>query len=910
MASSLGTVSGILNQFSDYQTKKEQAELRGEAIEHQMTMQGFQGEQAILDHKGAQIQTSKIHESVKQQNIKLAQAQRAVADAEFDNEYANKTAEQREAFDISVREDIEKQKAAREEAARAVEAGNPKPPGYSPLFNERMRRLTGAEYASDFPAYYKTKADEYREGLSGLEDGNRLTEEQTREMAESIVTKFMEENNLNPDDAMGDGFLSSVRHFNNKMVPETASQLMQDSEARAHLTLSSVINGVANETAAALANEEMMEDIKSQDWHTQLQALTEPEQLAVLMGKDGAFSMARTEKELLKFQLLVDGLGESMTVGGKLFKDHPLYGGYLADIEDAVIQRGIKEVQDEDNGYVLAQKAVIEPLQKIGAESFDALDQRSINLVKADDTNDTLRARLYERFPELADIIGTVPEDRLFRFANYLTKQVRGISGDRAALTARQLGLASKNYQRRDGVHGLTQTMLAVKMKADVNPGEQTSAISLLIDTFITGQGLTGGIGLTKEGGGYLVRELDEFSEGLLTTYTRGLNNLDQKVREGLAKGASSEQYNIDYNAGLAELDKNLEEGLLSVFTKHTKDNRRFLEAVDLVDTDHGAALNALGQKPGFEGVEEALLYDLPFLKGIMVGDEKLNIPGNKSLTHEEALDFIKYHKKMNQQPSAAVLTSSFPEDPANARIIAQSFAIQKATASEKTKDWLLPGGVQHRKITMLSNRLAKDHYPVLADGAVKRYKETIGKANEAAAGELSYLVNPEKIADIATGCFPNWTQPSLQSTQRIVIIDGDDFLTLRKKGDTSKYPSGHARRIAPVKQDIYGNAITSSDWRGLIKENVTVAGNFFEEKQTAITGLPFGTIPPTHQGDVEEILSAVGWTEHEFRAIHYKYGYEDGLTFLKAQYNHSYYTNHRAGGTTPPPYTPPSYTP
>ena len=38
LSSSLGTVSGILNQFAQYQGNKEKAEMRGEAIEHQMTL--------------------------------------------------------------------------------------------------------------------------------------------------------------------------------------------------------------------------------------------------------------------------------------------------------------------------------------------------------------------------------------------------------------------------------------------------------------------------------------------------------------------------------------------------------------------------------------------------------------------------------------------------------------------------------------------------------------------------------------------------------------------------------------------------------------------------------------------------------------------------------------------------------
>ena len=445
-------------------------------------------------------------------------------------------------------------------------------------------------------------------------------------------------------------------------------------------------------------------------------------------------------------------------------------------------------------------------------------------------------------------------------------------------------------------------------MLADSNPGAQTSPISLLAEAFISGQGLTGGLGLSNKDGGFLVRELDDFTKGAITTYTRGLNNLDEMVQSGLPDDASVEQYHLAFNEGLSSLDKNLEESLMAAFTKHTEDNRRFLAAVDLVGTEHGAALRELSKDKDFEGVEDALLYDRGFLKGIMVGNPGLNMPGNKSLTFKEALEFTRYHKKLSQKPSTEVLATSFPEDPADAKTITNSYAIQKAITREQALDVLYPGGAQHKQIEMLSTQLAKDHYPILNDGAVKRYKALMVKANEAAAGDLSYEVTPGQVAEITTGCFPDWNQPSLQSTQRMVVIGGDDYVKMRPRADKGDYPTGHARRIAPVKQDFEGNPITHSDWRGIIRQDVTVGGDFFVVKQTPITGLPFGNEPPV-EGDIDGILRTVGWDKRAFRAIYYKYGFEDGLTFLKSQFNNSYYTNHRVGGTTPPTYTPQSFT-
>jgi hypothetical protein len=95
LSNSLGTVSGILAQFTAYQAQKEQVELKGQGLQHTLNMQELQSLEADLSTKGALIQKGTAHEVVKRQAIQLEAAQEDAANAEFDRMVRDSNTEQR-----------------------------------------------------------------------------------------------------------------------------------------------------------------------------------------------------------------------------------------------------------------------------------------------------------------------------------------------------------------------------------------------------------------------------------------------------------------------------------------------------------------------------------------------------------------------------------------------------------------------------------------------------------------------------------------------------------------------------------------------------------------------------------------------------------------------------------------------
>jgi hypothetical protein len=346
LSNSLGTMSGILNQFSDYQGKKEQAELRGAAIEHQMTMQGFQSKQATLDLQGAQLNTSGLHESVKQQNIKLAQAQTAATDAEWDNELSRMNHEQTAAYRADVVDDLKKAESAKAAAELAVARGEPSGELYKSLYNQRTRLIMGSTHGPEYMIFYAQKKAELFGELSENPDALTLSPEAALKMNEDIMSQFMEEKGLSPDNAMGDGFIASVREFNKVRMPESAAQLMEASEQlNKQQTQVAILNSAANQVAAG-------DDyrIEEQPWFIQLSSHPSADRVAMLMGgaedRTGnaaagknlsVFEMSkRTHKSAREFQETFNLLADTLVIDGKLMREHGNFLNWQADVDEAV----------------------------------------------------------------------------------------------------------------------------------------------------------------------------------------------------------------------------------------------------------------------------------------------------------------------------------------------------------------------------------------------------------------------------------------------------------------------------------------------------------------------------------------------------------------------------------------------
>jgi len=153
LSNSLGTVSGILGQFSAYQAQKEQVELKGQGLQSQLNLQEIASKQADLNLKGAMIQGDILDETVKQQSIALDEAQTRKRNAEFDYMLSQSNDEQVEKMIEEANEQVRRQKAKLAKAELGVERANPGEHTESPLYSTRALRFLGATYAEEYDGH-------------------------------------------------------------------------------------------------------------------------------------------------------------------------------------------------------------------------------------------------------------------------------------------------------------------------------------------------------------------------------------------------------------------------------------------------------------------------------------------------------------------------------------------------------------------------------------------------------------------------------------------------------------------------------------------------------------------------------------------------------------------------------------
>ena len=929
LSNSLGTVSGILNQFSQYQSKKEQAELKGESIETQTTLQGFATEQAKMDLTGAHIQGGIAHEAVKRQNIQLATMQQKASDAEYDNMRARMSIEEGKAHDARIVEDVRLTKRAQKAAELALVTGFPADFVHTPEFDKRARQGMGAAHYDEYKSYFATKIEEAVKGLPDHARAAYLKGPEAEAMMEGILTQFMEENGLDPDDEIGDGFLSSVHHFNEVQMPATSSQLMARSRELNLAQLTTAIGGYAAEHAAAIAAGKPPKDIQDMPWYIDLLAMDSPTQTEVLFHETkGVFAqMNRTLKGALGAELIFDALADTLTIGvgpdGKpsLMRDDGRFLGWQADIDEAITRAEGTETAKGESALNAALKKAKGVTYEVAPTSTQAeITQRTMGIVNEGYTVAEARTAFNERNKEYAEIANNVPDGNFYEFVGVMSREMRAIQADTSSQTNHLISSWTKNVAIGDTADGLAVVFkevfgdLTLDETGDKEKALNNTGMRNFLSAYANGTATAGGI----VDGKLTARTVTEFNEdtktaekplGLLTVYRNDLDSLKNKAIEGLSAGYTNEELQEDFEAGAMALQDKLKADMVAFARSSVRERDGYLAAVTRENKNYEEYLNK-------RGLEASIPLDPA---AVLAYAQQ-----NTTLRREELQELALRNDKLNPNITPKDLSLLSPDTPEIAKSNIMAYAVAQATRQAKVDAYMDPKGELFQANTSLVSKLASRglgawqpangggwHF----DGERNLYHKKVDGASAAFAELYKVSIPLADFVEIAgqyrvsspahrRGEWGPLTVPGSDTW-----LDAAETITFKPAYHTptmdemawmqgEEYsPAGSTDRttfqFSPFKTEVNGfSVIYDSDWK-FIKKPITIDGNLLKDYKTPVIGIPFEGQP--NADNLHLLIRRMGVTPEEFRGMHTFYGYTDGLSWVKSQYENSWYTNKRA---------------
>ena len=893
LSNSLGTVSGILGQFSAYQAQKEQAELKGDSLQSKLNLQEIASKDADLNLKGTMIQGDILDETVKQQSIALDEAQTRRADAEWDYMLSQSNDAQVEKMIEEANDQVRRQKAILAKAEIGVEQANPGEHTTSPLYPTRALRLLGATYAEEYNDYHAEQTKELIESLADNPNGAGLSREEATDLAQKTLRDFMLLKKLDPEGEVGKGFIQATDRLRAAKNPILASKLMEESEV---LNTQNMIG--AMKAYAELGPGQGLLSESENPWFMQLSGMSQTKARAVLFGTQGDPArgipptpglygmMARTHDGAVKFQSFFDELTDELHINSRPFKELPEFDSLQAQVEEAVEKTAIDEVKKKNDAFSLAWEETANKLPELSTSmSPEKIARTTANLIDINDTPDQLRDKLNKRFPQLAEQIAQISDDKLSTYAFDLVTKIKGGGDTLDAVTDTLLTQVVPHLQRADRRGGLSVMVQGISSEFATTPG-QYAGVAGLIDSYLEGFVVNEDQrteGLTDAGGGFMVGEIDDLTNGAVTRYTRDLNNLNREVLTSLPEGFTSEDFSKVYRERFKELNTNFKDELKESFTKHAK-----------INTDYAKELGGQADK------RKGLVRLVPPSKIQAIVD---NHP-TKTVDEIEKIAITQGEVK---EAPGSTLRKAFGGSPQEAKAINEVYANSKKRGKEGMEQYTEKEGEFYKQIELLSSRLAVLGTPYWMGDIVKSYDALFDEMNKAAADNYSVSVNTEKIKEICEGRVNAYysgvavsdkvNESSPSGKKGIFIVKmGDDFLNLKrpKPGDKG-YVRDHvvvetlAGLLGQQKTNDYS---THSDWKD-IERDVVLGHRFFRENKPPVTGLTFGSAEPTAT-DVEKISRAAGWTTEDMARVTNAFGYTDSLSFLKSQYNNAYYSNQR----------------
>lgn len=898
LSNSLGTVSGILGQFSAYQAQKEQAELKGQGLQSQLNLQEIASKQADLNLKGAMIQGDILDETVKQQSIALDEAQTRKRNAEFDYMLSQSTDEQVEKMIEEANEQVRRQKAKVAKAELGVERANPGDHTESPLYSTRALRFLGATYAEEYDEYHRQQTKELIESLADNPNGASLSREEATDLAQKTLRDFMLLKKLDPEGEVGKGFIQATDRLRAAKNPILASALMDESET---LNTQNMIGAMKAYAELSPGQEGL---IGESPWFAQLSGMSQTKARAVLFGTQGDPArgipptpglygmMARTHDGAVKFQSFFEELADELHINNKPFREFPEFDSLQAQVEETVEKTALDEVKKENEAFSVAWQETADKLPKLSTSmSPQDIALATANLIDVNETPDQLREKLLDRFPLLRDQIAQITDDKLYTYAFDLVNGIKG-GGDRLdAVTDVLMARVVPHLPRLDRREGLLRVLQKIGIGVDSFPGGDSVSISALIDNFVGGfksQGTKVTPGLEDSSGGFMVGEIDDLTAvvngtptGVITRYTRDLNNLNDEVLASLPKDATEDDFNKAYKEGFNELSKNLENDLAGALIKHAKTNQDYVRKLD------GDAEDRRSLPPNTALVPTERLKTLQ--------------NDNPTMTFEEVVK-LGLSQGAIEVSSGSVLSNSFAKSSQEAKALNKTYVSTKKALKADMERYTEEGGDAYKQVQDITTRLALYGRSFWSKDVEKHYEGLIGEMNAAAEANYSTSVTIEEIKGLASGITPvNPLQPWFRRKRTPFIVKmGDDFLNIKpykKPGPGDFDFSGVATLDTTISRDTDGNVNTHEDWNNDIRRDVTLRHDLFKENQPPVTGLPFGSSEPTFD-DVDKIRKAVGLSVKELEEVSSAFGYDNAFSFLKAQYNNAYYSNLRKAKT------------
>lgn len=899
LSNSLGTVSGILGQFSAYQAQKEQAELKGDSLQSKLNLQEIASKDADLNLKGAMIQGDILDETVKQQSIALDEAQTRRADAEWDYMLSQANDAQVEKMIEEANDQVRRQKAKLAKAELGVEQANPGEHTESPLYPTRALRFLGATYADEYNEYHRQQTKELIESLADNPNGASLSREEATDLAQKTLRDFMLLKKLDPEGEVGKGFIQATDRLRAAKNPILASALMDESET---LNTQNMIG--AMKAYAELGPGQGLLSESENPWFMQLSGMSQTKARAVLFGTQGDPArgipptpglygmMARTHDGAVKFQSFFDELAGELYINNKPFREFPEFDSLQAQVEEAVEKTAIDEVKKKNDAFSVAWDETSDKLPALSSSmSPQDIALATANLIDVNETPDQLREKLLYRFPALRDQIEKITDDKLYTYAFDLVNGIKG-GGDRLdAVTDVLMARVVPHLPRLDRREGLLRVLQKIGIGVDSFPGGDSVSISGLISNFVGGfesQGAKATPGLRDSGGGFMVGELDDLTAvvngtptGVITRYTRDLNNLNDQVLASLPKDATEDDFTKAYKEGFNELSKNLENDLAGALIKHAKTNQDYVRKLDGDAEDRRSLL------------PNAALVPTERLKRLQ--------NDNPTMTFEEVVK-LGLSQGAIEVASGLVLSNAFAESSQEAKALNKTYVSTKKALKAKMEQYTEEGGEVYEQVQGISTSLALYGRSFWSKDVEKNYEGLIGEMNAAAEANYSTSVTPEEIKGLASGiALVNPLQPWFRRKRTPFIVKmGDDFLNIKpykKPGPGDFDFSGVATLDTHISSDSDGNVNTHEDWNNDISRDVTLRHDLFKENQPPVTGLPFGSSEPTFN-DVDKIRKAVGWSIKELEEVSSAFGFDNEFSFLKSQYNNAYYSNQRTAKT------------
>lgn len=869
LSASLGTMSGILNQFTQYQTQLEQAQLRKEGIEHQIEMQGIRSEQ--------------LDEAVKQQNIRLAQINQQRADVEFKQKLASMLPEESEEFFNEQAARVKEAKKAADKAENRVHKDYGGINRNNPLLSDVNQRFIGAGRAQVYKDEFIEHQKDFFERMPEMANGASINDEEAQKLADDFIESFMEENNIDKNSAIGKGFLMSVSKFNEVEIPKFGRAIAERSEGLATQNMLTAMKNYGETNTN-------FDDIEEQPWFAVLNSLPQNKFLAAIQGtKDspGLIGlMSHSADSANRLQLMFGELKDRIQIGGD---DLGEFGGYdllMAGIEDSATRAAAREAGKDatasDNVLKKSFNDIFKAAVNIPSSELFDISQRILNIeLSEQERREALKGLLPNAPLEL------LSDDKLLEFSFDVARQLDAYKTNSANLVAPMVAEVAKGKLVVNTPRTLNQMLGFLKVRIDANTDTVSKNAGSRIKQYANSTAITG----EEEGPlqQMAYADLDADSGGLLSDYNEKVNKLHNDILKDHPDIESAE-FKEAYGSALDSLNEKLQDSLYAHFMSEATRRLGFIEALKTADY-------------------EKLDVVSPDIRGLDLDEITKTVFKNYTVTPEEAVEQTKKLRKFNEESVPTLLNSAEFTKEVDPKVLESTRRVTTARSQAAVDSFFSSSGKNFAQIAKLTDSLVANsnpylntHYLNLEDQEVlvEKYNTLIDEANQAKQERLKLSIGAKQVIEMAAFSkrFPSGGIPVV-SAEHFLNKPQGLFPENRGKRPSTPYYYPRPERIQEEGHmvDGEGQVVTGSKW-DRIQRDITVPRNFLRINKPPIEGLQFGKKAPTTEAEVNTILKKTFKTESDvsgaFDNVAIRYGYKTTLELLQAQFNSPYYANKR----------------